>query len=127
MSCLFNSLSFFINKSSFEIRQIICDYLEQNKPIIDGLDTKFILDMENKNYISHMRKTSTWGGAIEIKAACNIWNTTIIVHNIRSNQLTDPNKKKIVFKSFNNKEELVDNKHRIIEITWNGGHYEPVR
>ena len=39
--------SYFLKIDSFSIRQKICDYLEQNKPIIDGLDTKFILELEN--------------------------------------------------------------------------------
>ena len=35
MSCLFNSLHYFIpNESSFDIRQKICDYLQGNKKII---------------------------------------------------------------------------------------------
>ena len=38
MSCLFNSLSYFIKEDSYIIRNKICDYLEQNKKIIDGLD-----------------------------------------------------------------------------------------
>ena len=36
MSCLFNSLSHFIGEPSNEIRQKICDYLQENKPILDG-------------------------------------------------------------------------------------------
>ena len=49
MSCLFNSLNHFINEGSYEIRQKICDYLQENQPIIDGLDTHFILELES-NY-----------------------------------------------------------------------------
>jgi len=61
MSCLFNSLSYFINDDSFKIRQTICDYLEQNKQIIDGVETKEILIYENTNYVQHMRNICTWG------------------------------------------------------------------
>ena len=61
MSCLFNSLSHFIQENSFTIRQKICDYLESNHSIIDGLETKFILELDSKNYINQMRSTSTWG------------------------------------------------------------------
>ena len=35
MSCLFNSLSYFIQEPSNNIRQKICDYIEQNKSLID--------------------------------------------------------------------------------------------
>ena len=43
MSCLFNSLNYFIGEGTFEVRQKICDYLQENKPIMDGLDTQTIL------------------------------------------------------------------------------------
>ena len=69
MSCLFNSLSYFIDANADEIRQVICNYLKENKPLIDGLDTHFILSLDNDNYINNMRHSSTWGGAIEIQAA----------------------------------------------------------
>ncbi len=118
MSCLFVSLDYFIKESSYMIRQKICDYLEQNKPIIDGLDTKFILDMENINYIQNMRNTSTWGGAIEIQTACNIWNLKINVKDIRHSHSQNNN---IEFIPINNSYD------RSITIEWNGWHYEPVR
>jgi hypothetical protein len=116
MSCLFNSLSYFINDDSFKIRQTICDYLEENKPIIDGLDTKEILKYENGNYIQNMRNTCTWGGAIEIQCACNIWNVRIIVLNNR-----DSGNRSIEFIQLSGQYE------RTIYLDWTGGHYEPVR
>lgn len=61
MSCLFNSLSYFLQINSFDIRQKICDYLQNNEKIMDGLSTIDILNMENKNYIETMRNMSTWG------------------------------------------------------------------
>jgi hypothetical protein len=117
MSCLFNSLSYFIHDNSYDIRQKICNYLEENKPIIDGLDTKFILNLENPNYIKNMRNMSTWGGAIEIQAACNIWNAKIIVLDIRTS-----NRKEIEFIPLNN-----SNTTKLFRLEWSGGHYEPVR
>ena len=117
MSCLFNSLSYFIRDTSFNIRQKICDYLQQNKPIIDGLETHEIIKFENtvKDYISSMRLKSTWGGAIEIQAACNIWNVRINVCNYR-----DYSKKIIEFIPIHG------NIQKTISIYWNGGHYEPI-
>jgi hypothetical protein len=119
MSCLFNSLSYFIKDTSFNIRQKICDYLQQNKPIIDGLQTHEILAFENNNvnaYISSMRSTSTWGGAIEIQAACNIWNVRINVSNYR-----DHTQKIIEFIPIHG---II---HKTLCIYWNGGHYEPIQ
>ena len=116
MSCLFNSMSFFLDDNSFNIRQKICDYLENNCIIIDGIETKEILAMESVNYIENMRKTSTWGGAIEIQAACNIWNMSVIVHDIRNVR-----KDKITFIPLNG------NINNTINVTWSGGHYEPIK
>ena len=115
MSCLFNSLQYFINVDSYHIRQMICDYLENNGQIIDGLDTKYVLTMENVNYISHMRNVSTWGGAIEIQAACNIWKLRVIVRDIRIRE------SEIEFLPISG---MIEN---TIYLEWSGGHYEPRR
>ena len=118
MSCLFNSLSHFINLDSYSIRQTICNYLENNRPIIDGIETELILSLDSSkdSYISNMRSTSTWGGAIEIQAACNIWNLRIIIINIRNNGNIP-----IEFIPINN------NYNYTIKLSWNGFHYEPIR
>lgn len=114
MSCLFDSISYFLRIDSFKTRQRICDYLETNPVIIEGSETKLILDMEDKNYISRMRSTTTWGGALEIKSACNIWNIKIIVYIDRVQN------KKIEFTPTNG--------HYMgcIEIEWQGNHYIPI-
>ena len=122
MSCLFNSLHHFIpNESSHSIRQKICDYLQNNSPIMDGLDTAVILELDSGavgagKYIEIMRRESTWGGAIEIQAACNVWSFRIIVRNNRARE-----KSSIEFLPIS---ELWTN---TIELEWTGGHYEPVR
>ena len=88
MSCLFNSLSHFIAQTEPQaIRHRICDYLQSNSPIIDGMATHDVLQLDSgsspEQYIGAMRRPCTWGGAIEIQAACNIWNARILVHDIR--------------------------------------------
>jgi hypothetical protein len=123
MSCLFNSLSYFIKEDSHKIRQTICDYLQENNPIIEGLETHDILKLENatnneNTYISNMRLMSTWGGAIEIQCACNIWNTQINVLSLRHK---DEGNNIIEFIP------LHKNITTTIEISWNGGHYEPIK
>ena len=119
MSCLFNSLSYFLNENSNKIRQTICDYLQENKPIIEGLETYEVIQFEINNvdsYINNMRLTSTWGGAIEIQCACNIWNIQINVSNYRDNS-----NKVIEFIPLNG------NNTKTINIYWTGGHYEPIK
>ena len=116
MSCLFNSLSYFFKEDSQVIRNKICDYLQQNQPIMDGIETRDILQMEERNYVQNMRKPSTWGGAIEIQVACILWNVQIHVSNYR-----DHNAKKIIFVPLNHPT------NQYIELYWTGGHYEPIR
>ena len=114
MSCLFDSLSYFINYTSNDIRQKICDYLDSNQPIVDGLQTSFILALDDENYIKNMRRNSQWGGAIEIQAACNIFDLRIIVYNLRDKTRSMefvPITKKYIY---------------TIGLTWNGSHFEPV-
>ena len=113
MSCLFDSISYFMNINSNELRQHVCNYLESNNPVIDGIETNQILNFDDENYIEKMRINNTWGGAIEISAICNMLNLKIIVKNLQDN-------KDIEFKSLNN---IV--KH-IIYISWTGNHFEPI-
>ncbi len=62
-----------------------------------------------------MRLESTWGGAIEIQCACNIWKLCINVKNYRDN-----NNRTIEFIPCSNSYD------RTINIYWTGGHYEPL-
>ena len=129
MSCLFNSMSNFIKEDGGPncIRQRICDYLEKNLPILEGMETHDVLQLEAltaAHYISKMRNSSTWGGAIEIQCACNIWNARIIVHDIRSHK-SGNNNNKIEFlplKSENDQPHSLE-----LNLEWSGGHYEPRR
>lgn len=119
MSCLFNSMSHFLSISSGQIRSDICGYLAENRPLIDGISTRQILEMDSgPNYIENMRKTSTWGGGIEIQAACNLWKLRIIVHDIRKRCNSSQH---IEFVPVSSSPE------KTIELEWSGGHYEPVR
>lgn len=136
MSCLFNSMSHFIKEDwgPHGIRQRICDYLQNNLPIIDGMETRDVLQLEApsyEHYISNMRKSSTWGGAIEIQCACNIWNARIIVHDIRFGN-NGNNGKKIEFLPLRananaNIDSIIPLPLLEFELEWSGGHYEPRR
>ena len=132
MSCLFNSMSHFIKEDwgPHGIRQRICDYLQNNLPIIDGMETRDVLQLEapsSEHYISNMRNSSTWGGAIEIQCACNIWNARIIVNDMRfgnRNNRNINNSKKIEFLPLRlNIDSIIPPLE--FELEWSGGHYEP--
>jgi len=127
MSCLFNSLSYFIPESSHDIRQKICDYLQENKPIIQDLDTQFILSFEKPNYIENMRLHHEWGGAIEIQSACNIWNLKITVKNYRNNDKIGNNVGNNTNIEFIPVTYSTNIDYKKIELEWTGGHYEPVK
>jgi len=109
------------------IRQRICDYLQNNLPILDGMETHDVLKMEApsyEHYISNMRKSSTWGGAIEIQCACNIWNARIIVHDMRFGNRNN-NNNKIEFLPLHAVHSTLTKLD--FELEWSGGHYEPVK
>jgi len=130
MSCLFNSMSHFIKEDwgPTGIRQRICDYLEKNLPILEGMETRVVLELEAPSaahYISKMRNSSTWGGAIEIQCACNIWNARIIVHDIRSHYSNNKNNK-IEFLPLKS-ENAQQHPSLELNLEWSGGHYEPRR
>lgn len=116
MSCLFDSLGYFVKDSSHNIRNKICDYLQDGGALIDGLDTKFVLEMEHPTYINNMRNLNMMGGAIEIQSACNIWNLKIIVMNLRNGENSE-----IEFLPQNGLHD------KTIVLEWTGGHYEPKR
>jgi hypothetical protein len=122
MSCLFNSLSHFIAQTDPQtIRQRICDYLQANSPIIDGMTTHDVLQLDSSqssdHYIGAMRALTTWGGAIEIQAACNIWNARIVVHDVRRMGNDQP----IEFLPV-----AAITTDKTFELEWSGGHYEPL-
>ena len=128
MSCLFNSLSHFIAQTDPQaIRARICDYLQTNSPIIDGMATHDVLQLDSLNtaeqYIGAMRSPSTWGGAIEIQAACNIWNARIVVHDIRGHG--HGQKQTIEFLPVAN--DTNNSPDKTFTLEWSGGHYEPRR
>jgi hypothetical protein len=125
MSCLFNSLSRFVEDDSGAIRQKICDYLETNPFLMEETKAEDIINWESNdslnNYVSKMRNHSTWGGAIEIRCFCNLYNMNVEVINIR-----DRKKDAIFFRIKSSDVSLDTSEDKIAKISWNGGHYEPL-
>lgn len=116
MSCLFDSIGAFLKIDGFKVRQMICDYLEANLPIIDDIETKLLLDMEDVDYIRKMRDIRVFGGGNEIKVACNLWNLKIKVIHGEKGQY-----KEIIFYPLSG-----CYKHTIHLMYLNSNHYEPV-
>lgn len=141
MSCLFDSLSHCL-KGDYNLREMICDFIETNPVAIDTANTatntptntatssgtntatsseeaiKFsdVIQWENgrclTHYVRRMRKSTTKGGAIEIRAFCLLFGINVIVINLQDNR-------KIEFKTNN----TVKAKATIV-LTYTGDHYE---
>jgi hypothetical protein len=119
MSCLFNSLSYFIKeKSPDDLRQLICDYLLSNPKIMDTIDVESVTQWESgvslELYIKNMRNTNVWGGAIEIKAFCEIFNVSVFV------KLNTGKHVEFIPNSLNEKTQ-------VIQLYYTGNHYEPIK
>ena len=118
MSCLFNSLSKFVNVKPNNLRENICNFLEKNPILITGDDRNItnalcvadIIPNELSTYLSKMRNSNTWGGGIEIKAFCEIYNYQVNVHI--------PNNIMIPFYP-------IGLPLKIINISWTGNHFIP--
>jgi len=120
MSCLFNSLSYFLdNMNGSQLRRIIVDNMSRDPIIIEPeLKVSDIIEYEFRNmtltnYIKKMSSSNEWGGAVEIKVFCELFHYKVNVIVLRT-------KKTIEFIPENNVK-------REITITWNGSHYEPIK
>ena len=114
MSCYFDSVSSFIHINPFSFRQMICDYLENNYSVMEGMNTHTLLDSIDKQYILKMRNPQTWAGGIEISATCNLFALKIIVYSFQNGK-------------HNNYEFIPIYKRyrKIIYLNYNGEHYTP--
>lgn len=112
MSCLFDSLSLFVEDDSYTIRQKICDYLIDDPILVDTLKLSNIITEDKNIYVENMRLTSTCGGAIEIRSFTKVYGHNVLVKSI-------PNHREIEF--------IEDPDFSFVVISWNGGHYEPIK
>ena len=115
MSCLFNTLSTFVNINLNDLRDNICNYLHSNPHLHEDINANDYINWSGEygnmdNYINMMKRSSTWGGAIEIKAFCNMYNIEANVANTQTGKIINflPN---------------TNTSSQPITINWNGGHY----
>lgn len=99
------------------MRSKICDYLKTNPRMNDVKVSECIQWETGKTldaYISHMRHSNTWGGAIEIKAYCDLFDVSVEVHALRRGE--------------NKKVEFINTRktNMWIILKWTGNHYEPI-
>ena len=90
MSCLFNSLSKAVKISPDILRLKIVNYLETNPPLLDDIKANDIISWTEESnledYTLQMRRPDRWGGAIEIKAFCDLFKINVIVHVLYTNR-----------------------------------------
>lgn len=115
MSCLFNSLSKFVNISPQNLRKQICHFLRSNPSILDNIKVSDVINWENgmdiNTYIDKMEQSSTWGGCLEIKCFCEIFGITVkVYYNNRHIDISPESKKS----------------NNTIYLLYNGNHYEPL-
>ena len=118
MSCLFRALAAFHNGiATQQMRHYICAYLSKD-PQLGGEKASQVIPWETNlslnQYIQNMTNQNEWGGAIEIKAYCDLFKKNVKV-------ISGPNRREIEFLS---RKKNVNEWH---VISWNGYHYEPVR
>jgi hypothetical protein len=76
MSCLFDSIGKGIQTPGVVVRDVVCGYLNRDGRLFDDATAKDIVDSQ---YTQRMRNPNTWGGGIEIRAACEALNLIITV------------------------------------------------
>lgn len=117
MSCLFISLGTFLNIDSTTLRHKVCEHILKNfKDLIPGLDSSHLLGEDKNRYVECMKNTTTWGGAVEIQAICQMFHLEVVVWDIRFDQNTHFN-----FQSHLPYSHTSD--IRVVHLSWNGGHY----
>jgi hypothetical protein len=123
MSCLFNSIGALTGEDPGALRHHICDYIASNPQLIEGVNSNDVVQWESgmslESYVSEMRKTSTWGGAIEVKAYVDMTGIPVHVVDIRPSASTNNVIKLMPSGRLRRKKPLV--------LHWSGGHYSPSR
>jgi len=111
-SCLFSSIAYLIDRgefneeSSLKFRQIIIDYL---------LDNKFdstLLDEPKDKYIEFIQNPKNWGGALEVKMFSEIFQKQIVCIDVKTNRADIYGEDKNYFQT--------------IYLLYNGIHYDPL-
>lgn len=122
MSCLFDSLGRLTGVTGDRVRRKVCDHLASNPPLLDGGTRAADAiawqtdGMAHDEYVRRMRKPETWGGAIEIKAFCDMTGLGVEVRDLRTGR-------SMAFAPRSGRSGPPD---RTLHISWDGGHFEPL-
>jgi hypothetical protein len=116
MSCLFNSLAPAVSLNSEVLRMAIAAYLKTDPKLLDNINAKDIVAWTEgqtlEEYANRMSRSGSWGGAIEIRAFCELFDMNVTVHVL-----------------YTGKEFTVEtskNPIRTVHISYTGNHFEPM-
>ena len=116
MSCLFNSLSPAVSLHPEVLRKVLATYLKTDPALLDDIKAADIIKWTEgkslQDYASSMSRPGVWGGAIEIRAFCELYEMDVVIHVLYTG-------KKFSIKSSKNPK-------KIVHISYTGNHFEPM-
>lgn len=117
MSCLFDALSRrLVNCSSKRLRQLLAHFERRNPVMPNGMSfAENIAPTTLESYYRWISNESSWGGALEIAAFCQLFRVRVEV-------VTVPSNKTIQFQPFPMRRDEPP-PARTVRLVWNGYHY----
>ena len=117
MSCLFDSLSSFIQYTDgSRLRQQIVDFLKTDPIMMDDVRFSCLMEWDNgdaEHYLQKMIHHDQWGGAIEIRAFCKLYKCRVVVHIAENKRIVE----------FETDEIMNPPSYHIL---WTGNHFIPL-
>ncbi len=116
MSCLFNSLAPAVNLHPEVLRKAIAAYLKTDPELLDDIKATDIIAWTEgrslQDYADRMANPGVWGGAIELKAFCELFDMDVVVHvSYTATEFTVESSKM---------------PRRVVHISYTGSHFEPL-
>ena len=120
MSCLFAALGQLLGRPHHRVRHEICDFMAQNlhRPF-QGTTVRQWIEWQGERphqYIARMRGASSWGGAMEIAMATQLYHVDVTVAAARDQRRL----------AHFVMDDTRSARHHLF-ITWTGNHYEAWR
>lgn len=116
MSCLFNSLAPEVYVYPETLRGAITKYLMTNPTLMDDVKASDIIKWTSgsslMDYVESMSRPGVWGGAIEIRAFCELYTMNVKIHVLYTGKKFTIN--------------CSGQPTRTIHISYTGSHFEPL-
>jgi len=116
MSCLFRSLAPAVGLTTNVLRATIVAFLKTNPILMDDIRASDITEWTDgkklKDYTASMSNNWQWGGAIEIRAYCELFSVNVCVHVQYTGKKFTINSTKV--------------SRRTVHIRYTGNHFDPM-